>query len=64
MPRNLNDLVAYTGSNFIRMRNFQTRKAESLQSNDPVRVKVVHSTSSNFGTIYFNSADHRRLSLY
>ena len=47
MPRDLNALVADAGANLIPRSSFQTGKAESSQSDDPVRVKAVHDTSSN-----------------
>ncbi|XWS31679.1 hypothetical protein CRYUN_Cryun23aG0096700 [Craigia yunnanensis] len=47
MPRDLHALVADVGANLIPRSYFQTGKAESSQSDDPVRVKAVHDTSSN-----------------
>ncbi|XWS76513.1 hypothetical protein CRYUN_Cryun01aG0182900 [Craigia yunnanensis] len=47
MTRDLNALVGDAGANLMLRSNFHTGKAESSQSDDPVRVKAVHSASSN-----------------
>ncbi|XVE73268.1 hypothetical protein DITRI_Ditri11bG0103600 [Diplodiscus trichospermus] len=47
MPRDLHALVADAGANLTPRNNFQTGKAESSQSDDPIRVKAVSDASSN-----------------